>query len=153
MMTSTVNEATVPYELSQQLHPSLRRVLSYWESLRRGENDMPFWDDVKLPALPDLIGKLMLIDVFADPERFRFGFVGEELSRWSKESVAGKFADEIEPHTPFDYLHSQCSATVEGRRPTFLHHRPGEAGAFSRLLLPMWGDGRIGMLLGAVDWH
>jgi hypothetical protein len=84
-MTSIVSEATVPYELPPQLHPSMHRVLSYWESLRRGENDMPFWDDVKLPALPDLIGRLLLIDVLANPERFRFSFVGEELSRWSKE--------------------------------------------------------------------
>jgi hypothetical protein len=107
---------------------------------------MPSWDDVKLPALPDLIARLMLIDVFANPERFRFSFVGAELSHWSKESVACKFADEIELRTPFDYFRSQCSATVEGRRPTFFS-------AFSRLLLPMWGDGRIAMLLGAVDWH
>jgi PAS domain len=152
-MTSRAIESTIPYELPQQLHPSLRRVLSYWESLRRGENEMPFWDDVKLTALPDLLGRLLLIDVFADPERFRFSFAGEALSRWSKEPVAGKFADEIEPRTPFDYLRSQCSATVEGRRPTLLHNRSSEAGAFSRLLLPMWGDGQIGMLLGAVDWH
>lgn len=140
------------YGLPEQLRPSLRQVFSYWESLKRGENEMPFWDDVKLPALPDLIGELMLIDVFANPERFRFSFVGAELCRWSQEPLTGKFADEIQPRTPFDYLRSQCSATVEGRRPTFLHHR-GEVGAFSRLLLPMWGDGRIGMLLGAVDWH
>jgi hypothetical protein len=144
---------TIPYGLPEELRPSLRHVFSYWESLKRGENEMPFWDDVKLPALPDLIGRLMLIDVFANPERFRFSLVGAELSHWSKESVAGKFADEIQPRTPFDYLRSQCSATVEGRRPTFFHHRYGEAGAFSRLLLPMWGDGRIAMLLGAVDWH
>jgi hypothetical protein len=32
----------------------LRHVFSYWESLTHGENEMPFWDDVKLPALPDL---------------------------------------------------------------------------------------------------
>jgi len=152
-MISSVNETTVPYELPQQLHPGLQRVLSYWESLRRGENEMPFWDDVKLSALPDLIGRLLLIDVFADPERFRFSFIGDELSGWCKEPVTGKFADETEPRTPFNYLRSQCSATVEGRRPTFLHHPSAEGSAFSRLLMPMWGDGRIGMLLGAVDWH
>jgi len=144
---------TIPYELPEQLRPGLRHVRSYWESLKRGENEMPFRDDVKLPALPDLLGRLMLIDVFADPERFRFGFVGAELSHWSEESVAGKFADEIQGQTPFNYLRSQCSATVEGRRPTFLQHRSVEVGAFSRLLLPMWGDGRIAMFLGAFDWH
>jgi hypothetical protein len=143
----------IPYELPEQFHPSLGQVFSYWESLKRGENEMPFWDDVKLSASPDVRGRQMLIDVFANPERFRFSFVGTELSRWSKESTAGKFLDEIQPRTPFDYLRSQCSATVEGRRPTFLHYRSDEVGAFSRLLLPMWGDGRIGMLLGAVDWH
>jgi hypothetical protein len=142
---------TIPYELPEQLGPSLRHAFSYWENLKRGENEMPFWDDVKLSALPDLIGRLMLIDVFANPEHFRFSFVGAELS--SEDSVAGKFVDEIRPRTPFDYLRSQCSATVEGRRPTFLHYRSSEVGAFSRLFLPMWGDGRIGMLLGAVDWY
>ena len=152
-MMWSVKETTVPYELPEQLHPSLRRVLSYWESLKRGENEMPFWDDVKLSVLPDLSGKLMLIDVFTNPERFRLSFVGEQLSCWSKESMLGKFVDEIQPRTPFDYLCSQCSATVEGKKPTFLDHRSGEAGSFSRLLMPMWREGRIGMLLGAVDWH
>jgi hypothetical protein len=114
---------------------------------------MPFWDDVKLSVLPDLSRRLMLIDVFANPERFRFNFVGDELSQRSNESIMGKFADEIEPRVPFNYLRSQCSATVEGKRPTFLHYRSGEPDAFSRLLMPMWGEGRIGMLLGAVDWH
>jgi hypothetical protein len=106
-------------------------------SLRRRENEMPFWDDVKLLASPDLIGRPMLIDVFANTKRFRFSFVGAALSHWSKDSVAGKFADEIELRTPFDYFRSQCSATVEGRRPTFFHRRYGEVSAFSRLLLPM----------------
>jgi len=144
---------TIPYRLPEELGPSLRHAFSYWESLKRGGNEMPFWDDVVLPALSDLVGRVMLIDVFANPERFRFSFVGVELSHGSKEPVAGKFADEIQPRTPFNYLRSQSSATVEGRTPTFLHHRTGQTGAFSRLLLPMWGDGRVAMLLGAVDWH
>jgi hypothetical protein len=99
---------------------------------------MPFRGDVHLPALPDLGGRLMLVDVFTNPERFRFSLVGAELSRPSKESIAGKFVDEIQRRAPCDYLRSQCSATVEGRRPTFLHYHPDEVGAFSRLLLPMW---------------
>jgi hypothetical protein len=74
---------------------------------------------MKLSFLPDLSGRLILIDVFANPERFRFSFVGEQLSCWSKESMVGKFADEMQPRTPFDYLRSQYSATVEGRKPPF----------------------------------
>jgi hypothetical protein len=50
---------------------------------------------------------------------------------------------------PFGYLRAQCSATVEARAPT-CHE---DAAGYSRILLPMWGDGHIGMLLGAVDWR
>jgi hypothetical protein len=82
---------TIPYELPEKLQPNLRQVFFYWESLKRGENEMPFWD--------------------------------------SRESMAGKLVDEIQPLAPFDYLGSQCSATVEGRRPTFLHHRSDEVGS------------------------
>jgi hypothetical protein len=39
------------------------------------------------------------------------------------------------------------SATVEGRAPTY--YRSGDGAGYSRLVLPLWGDGRIGMLLVA----
>jgi hypothetical protein len=104
-------KATVPNELPQRLHPGRRRVLSHWESLRRGENEMPFWDDVKLAALPDLAGRLRLIDVFDDPERFRFSLIGVEFSHWFTEPVAGKFADEISHE-----LHSTICAPNAVRR-------------------------------------
>jgi hypothetical protein len=38
---------------------------------------------------------------------------------------------------------------VEARAPTYYRDAEGPS---SRLLLPMWGDGRISMLLGAVAW-
>jgi hypothetical protein len=65
--------------------------------------------------------------------------------------------DEIESHHPLQYLNSQYSATVEKRAPSHYRHRPAKtrvraAGDYSRLFLPMWGNGHIGMLLGAVAW-
>jgi hypothetical protein len=114
---------------------------------------MPFWDDVNLLDLPDLVGRMLLIDVFDWPERFRFNIVGQALV---SEEVAGKFIDEMDLGTPFEFLRSQCSATVEAAAPTFFHqvaaHQSLAARAYSRLLLPMWGEGRIGMLLGVVDF-
>jgi hypothetical protein len=148
-MTTTDN----PYPLPAEMSPTLLRVFFYWESLKRGDNNMPFWDDVKLSTLSDLTDRLLLIDVFANPERFRFNFTGKDFVE-SDESLAGKFADEVELRGRLKYLRSQCSATVEGREPT-LYHRQGSAtgAAFSRLLMPMWGDGHIGMLLGALNLH
>ncbi len=64
-------------------------------------------------------------------------------------ALRGKFLDEEALPGRLDFLLSQCNATVEARAPTFYKH----AGAppYARILLPMWGDGRIGMLLGAVE--
>lgn len=138
-----------PYALPARLSPDLARVKAYWTGLLRGGADMPFWDDARLTDLPDLAGRLFLLDVFDQPERFRLdavpaAFRGGELN--------GLFIEHAELDWPFDYLRSQASATVEAAEPTwFRHERAGGEGAYARLLLPMWGEGRIGMLLGAID--
>lgn len=145
-----------PYSVPDKIEPNLTRVLAYWESLKRSRNDMPFWDDVNLSMLPDLSNKLMLIDVFEEPLRLRFNIVGQELTDLYGADVRSQFADKIEIRTPFQYLLSQGSAAIEGRAPTYYQHvsektaTPHESGTYSRILLPMWGDGHIGMLLGAV---
>ncbi len=146
----------LPYAVPDDLKPLLRQVFAYWEGLRRHENNIPFWDDVKISSLPDLADNLLLIDVFVRPARFRFDTVGREATARYGKTVAGRFLDEIEVKHPFAYLLSQCSATTEGGVPTFFRHEQGKsetAGStapYSRLLLPLWGDGHIGMLLGAL---
>jgi len=137
-----------PFSLPEKLKPNLARVRAYWEGLRRADNAMPFWDDIKLSSLPDLADWLLLIDVFALPERFRFNTLGAGLAQRYGEDVKSKFLDELTLRAPFGYLRAQSSATVEGRGLTYY-----EAAGCARLLLPMWGDGHIGMLLGAVDWR
>jgi hypothetical protein len=138
-----------PFPLPNKLERMLARVLAYWEGLERADNNMPFWDDVKLSALPDLADSLLLIDAFVLPERFRFRTVGKGLAQRYGDAVGGKFLDELELRAPFGYLRAQCSATVEARAPTYHADTTG----YSRILLPMWGDGHISMLLGAVDWR
>ena len=142
---------TSPYAVPAHLPADLVRVRAYWSGLLRGNAEMPFWDDVKLTDLPDLVDTLFLIDVFGAPERFRFNSVGKGISGGAE---PGRFLDEIELTGPLAFLRSQCSATVESAATTFLGQEvrlPGTH-AYARLLLPMWGDGRVSMLLGAVDF-
>jgi hypothetical protein len=128
--------------------------------LERGEAEMPFADDVKLSALPKLAGRLILIEVLGHPVRFRCGFslVGEDIKRHYGGDLDGKFLDEVEVRRPLQFLNSQASATVESLSPTYYRYAGAKgAGArgqkgYSRLLLPMWGNGQIGMLLGAFAW-
>ena len=142
-----------PFRLPRNLDPDLARIKAYWRGLLRGAAEMPFADDLDLKALPDLRERLMVIEVFAEPERFRFDIVGEGIG--APETV-GRFADEIAPKPPFEFMRAQASVTLEAARPTFFKRGEGaDAGSrgYSRLLLPMWGDGHISQVLGAVEWH
>jgi hypothetical protein len=149
----------VPFSVPKTIDPDLARVRDYWESLKRGDAKMPFWDDFKTSSLPDLADRLMLVDVVDRPVRFRCNFLGQQLTDRYGGVITGKFVDELELKYPFEYLPSQCSATVESRAPTFCQQGTGESrgaqgpASYSRLLLPMWGNGHIGMLLGAFTWH
>jgi len=135
-----------PYALPPMLDTDLEKVRAYWHGLIRGKaSDMPYWDDVKLSSLPDLVDRLTLIESFDKPERFRFDIVGKDLVAAYGRNFAGSFADEIDTHAPLDFIRGQASATVESRAPTYYRHS-----GYARLLLPLWGDGRISMLLGAV---
>lgn len=133
-----------PFALPARLSSDLGRVRAYWNSLRRAENQVPFWDDVKLSALPGFEGRLMLVDVFEPPQRFRLNTVGKEIRDWYGAEVVGKFVDEIEAKGPLAYFTAQASATVEAAEPTYYHD------GFARLLLPMWGSGHVAMLLGTI---
>lgn len=150
MSSATVTPAKTkhPYALPTRLSPELARVHAYWRGLLRGAAEMPFWDDAKLGDLPDLSDRLLLVDVFSPPERYRFASLGKALSA---DDLAGRFLDETRLPSPFAFLRSQAAATVECAQPTFFKEE-GELGGYSRLLLPMWGEGRISMLLGAVDF-
>ena len=136
-----------PYPLPEKLSATLQRVFDYWSDLKRGGNQMPFWDDVKPSALPDVADRLLMMDVFAGPERFRINTIGADVGESA--ALRGKFMGEAVLPGRLNYLLSQCSATVEARAPTW--YRQTGAPPYTRLLLPMWGDGRISMLLGAVE--
>jgi len=143
---------SAPFALTKSLQPGLERVLERWETLKRGAADIPFADDVKIASLPALAGRLLLLDVFAKPERFRIDYLGDGVAREGRGAAPGLFIDEVELGRPFDYLRAQASATVEGGKPTLYRTdaRPGGL-PYTRLLLPLWADGRISMLLGAVE--
>ncbi|HZV04812.1 MAG TPA: hypothetical protein VE999_06990 [Gemmataceae bacterium] len=135
-----------PFELPDRLETSLQAVLAFWQGLRRGQNGMPFGDDLLLPQLSELPGKLFLLAVFAPPERFRIEFLNSALPA----AATGKFLDELPPSTEFAFLRAQASATLEAAAPTLLRLTDSSGDSFSRLLLPMWGNGQVSMILGAL---
>jgi hypothetical protein len=149
-MTRAVNTFLVP----DTLEPDLNRVRAYWDGLKRGGNDIPFWDDVKFSLRARLAREAVLMEVFENPQRFRFDIVGEDVVRRYGKTITGMFSDEIDARVPLDEFTTQCRATVEGRVPTYYRKvpsgKPEQNGGYSRLILPLWGNGRIEMLLAAI---
>ncbi|HEX3485932.1 MAG TPA: hypothetical protein VHT51_12785 [Micropepsaceae bacterium] len=142
-----------PFAVPARLDDTLTQVLAYWNGLKRGNAEMPFADDVKLGDIWKLSNSIVLVHVLPMPHRFRLEIAGRQLIRMYGEDVAGRFADEIAVRPPLDFFLSQCSAATDARAPTFYRH-PATAdghGAYARILLPLWGDGRIVALLGAVS--
>ena len=90
--------STAPFSLPEKLEPGLVRVRAYWEGLKRGAADIPFGDDLNITAMPDMAGRLMLIEVFDKPVRFRLGMLGEQIEGRKCDDAVGKFLDEIEVH-------------------------------------------------------
>jgi hypothetical protein len=137
-----------PFPLPDRLDPDLQTVVSFWKSLRRAENGMPFGDDLKFSDLTDLPAKPFVLSVFTSPERFRFEFLDRRLQG---AALAGQFIDEIAANTNFSFSCAQSSATLEAAEPTFFRLTDDSGRSFDRLLLPMWGNGQISTLLGAVS--
>ena len=135
------------YAMPASLDPKLASVYDYWQALRRGGNNIPFWDDVKLSALGSGADDAILVDVFESPLRFRLGLAGRSMAARLGPEMGGKFLDKLEPEGPFEQLEAQCATTVRSRAPTFF--RQGSPPGYARITLPLWGNGRIQMLIVA----
>jgi hypothetical protein len=79
-------------------------------------------------------------------------------TRWPvgfKTPVNRKFIHEIELRAPIEELTTQCWFTIQRREPTYFRRdaSPGARTGYSRLVLPLWANGHIEMLLGAITPH
>jgi hypothetical protein len=148
-LAESMKRAPASYSVPRKLSAALARVRGYWEGLKRGDASMPFWDDVDPAALPDLAGQLILMKVFERPRRLQFAMPGKDIEQRYGADLKGVFSDEIDIRNPFEYFNSQCFATVETRAPTYYRHvtadgeASGQVEGYSRLMLPMWGEGHV----------
>src|ERR1700759_241960 len=90
--------------LAAEIDDDLIRIQDYWQQLRRGENSIPFSDDINLASLPGTAQRTLLIEVFYDPLRFRIDIAGARVEEQYGEALAGRFLDEVAPHAPLEGL-------------------------------------------------
>ena len=106
----------------EKLDASLAHIRTYWAGLKRGENEIPFWDDLNLIELSELSKNAMLIEVIENPLRFRFDIVGRTVANRYGTEIDGRFLDEMDEREPIDQLNSQCRVTVDSRASTYFRY-------------------------------
>jgi len=120
----------------------LAGIQDYWQRLRRGENSIPFSDDIRLASLSNMTQDVLLIEVYDDPVRFRVDIAGGRVEKHCGEPLAGKFLDEIPPRGPLDGLPAHCQDVLRARAPSYQIEGRGDQ-QFVRLVLPFWGNGHV----------
>lgn len=126
----------------------------YWNSLRRGNADIPFTDDLSLAALGKMAANSTLLHVFQNPQRFRFDLAGARVAQVCGTRLENRFVDEVGPRAPLDDFVAQCATTVENAAPTLYDHpRTAASAEYRRLMLPLWGDGCANAILVLFDFR
>lgn len=143
-----------PFAMPDFVGAQFAALRGYWNSLRRGNAEIPFADDFSPAALGKMKAQIALLKVFEKPQRFRFDLVGAHVAQVHGADLKDRFADDISPRAPLNYLAAQCATTVESAAPTLYHHPRNAAPAdYKRLMLPLWGDGRVNAILAAFDFR
>lgn len=132
--------------------PPLLRLLAYWEG-RRGTRRWPARRDIDPLDFPYVLGNVALVDVLAEPMRFRVRLFGDNLVRRIGVEITGKMLDEVPLPELRDHFARRCRQIVERGTP---YRTSGEYFIDNRLLqhelvvLPLSDDDQqINMLLVA----
>ncbi len=72
---------------------SLREMRDYWLRLR-GDNQIPTREALNPADITRLLPKLVLTDVFEDPQRFRYRLIGTQVTALAERDATGKWLDE-----------------------------------------------------------
>lgn len=133
----------------------LRELRDYWLSLAAGRV-IPPREALDPLDIPRLLPNLMLVDVFNDPQRFRFRLVGTRLTELARRDSTGRWLDESLYGDNMERVLLDLRACADTGAPVasldtapYLENRWMQAEA---LLLPFGRpDGTVEMVLEGVD--
>ena len=147
--------------------PCLRQLYAYWDERRQGR-EFPARSDLDPLDFRYALGHVLLLDVLADPLRFRFRLHGSLLAERAGYDMTGKLADDLPDPTNRQGLIERCRGLVEARQPLAVINERilgRRRFGYEAVWLPLAKDGRtIDMLMGGVvyrdsraagplDWH
>ncbi len=129
---------------------TLRQLFLYWDE-RRGPRRAPPRDDIDPAGMFGFLPNVFLIDVEAEPRRYRARLMGTVLVQWYGQDITGRYVDEIT-----DQALGALDELVTNWRPwrvTGKYERQTDRVMLYELLaLPLSMDGAaVNMILGGVE--
>jgi hypothetical protein len=127
----------------------LRRLFQYWDE-KRGDRRAPSRGDIDPAEMIEALPNVFLIDVLAEPRRYRVRLMGTVLGDWYGQDLTGRYVDEIT-----DQVVGALHELVTTWRPWRLLGECGRRSAgtkpYELLALPLSTDGTtVNMVLGGI---
>ena len=137
-------------EIAEPRHPHLRRMLAYWDE-KRGARPFPSRRDIDPVDFGYVLGSVSLVEVFQDPQRFRYRIAGSHLTGYLGYEMTGRFADEFPEREVGQYVTARYEAAILRRQPVIEagdEILDGRLWRHETVYLPLSNDGAtIDMLL------
>ena len=129
---------------------TLRQLFLYWDE-KRGQRRAPPRDEIDPAGMFGFLPNVFLIDVEAEPRRYRVRLMGTVLVNWYGQDVTGRYIDEIT-----DQVLGALGELVTSWRPwrvTGEYEGPtGRVMLYELLALPLSSDGAaVNMILGGIE--
>jgi hypothetical protein len=148
-----VGKVVLPENCVQDLHdPRLRRLLDYWDRLR-GDAPMPPKPAIDPVDFRYILGYVTLVEVEAEPRRYRFRLDGSILARLSGMDYTGRYLDDLGMPDYIDFIAAGYDLVVTSGKP-YAYRKEGDFDAKSfdeeTLILPLGDAGAVTHLMVAV---
>lgn len=128
-------------------HPFCRQLFDYWRSLPPADpalSSLPGRDKFDPIAVRGLLPYIIMLDVQAEPLRFRLRLVGTMMTTWLRQDPTGRWLDELSGD--ITNMHERLAWVVQHGQPSWRHGSkrigPGrDYGSSETLALPLAGNG------------
>ncbi|WP_341899059.1 PAS domain-containing protein [Ferrovibrio terrae] len=138
------------FALPADAHPLIRQGYEYWLQVHPAENLLPGRQHVDPTAIPKLLSHIWMVDVQAEPLRFRYRLLGTAVRRItpSGEAVVGRWIDEVDTNFIASGRMEAFVQPVRNRAPCYRRGKPMfplglDHLTVERLFMPLAADGKI----------
>jgi hypothetical protein len=127
-----------------------KRLYAYWLA-RRGKKRFPAREDIDPLDFKFALGRVSLIEVLENPQRFRYRLVSTSITRHLGYEMTGKFTSEVPERELRDYVERLYAKAVSLAAPFYQKETAvydGRVWEYEALMLPLSSDGqKINMIL------